>query len=155
MLNNVCLIGRLTKNVDLRKTQSGKDVASFTIACNNFLSNGEQQTDFINCVARHKVAENLNQYTKKGDLIAIRGSIKTRNYDDETGKKIYVTEVLADKVVFLTQKNSNDQTQSHQQQPNQYQQNQQFQPNFDINGFQNAINPQATSLKLNSNDLPF
>lgn len=103
MINNVVLVGRLTKDVDLRYTSNGTAYASFTLAVErNFKNqNGEKETDFINCAMWRKAAENLANYTKKGSLIGIEGRIQTRNYDNQQGQKVYVTEVLAEKFSFL------------------------------------------------------
>lgn len=103
MINNVVLVGRLTRDVDLRYTSNGTAYASFTVAVErNFKNqNGEKETDFINCAMWRKAAENLANYTKKGSLIGIEGRIQTRNYDNQQGQRVYVTEVLAEKFSFL------------------------------------------------------
>ena len=87
MINNVVLTGRLTKDIELRRTTSGKTCTSFTLAVNR----NKQETDFINCVAWNDVAESLEKYTKKGSLIGIEGRIQTRSYDDKNGKKVRTT----------------------------------------------------------------
>lgn len=97
MINNVVLTGRLTKDIELRRTTSGKTCTSFTLAVNR----NKQETDFINCVAWDKLAELLEQYTHKGSQIGVEGRIQTRNYDDRNGKKVYVTEVLVNSISFL------------------------------------------------------
>ena len=105
MLNKVVLIGRLTKDPELRFTPSGVGVATFTLAVERqFSSNGEKETDFIPIVAWKKQAENCAEYLKKGSLVAVDGRIQTRNYDNNEGKKVYVTEVVADSVKFLEKK---------------------------------------------------
>lgn len=103
MINNVVVVGRLTRAVDLRYTSSGTAYASFTLATDRDFKNqnGEKETDFINCVMWRKPAENLANYTKKGSLIGIEGRIQTRNYDNQQGQRVYVTEVLAEKFSFL------------------------------------------------------
>lgn len=103
MINNVTVVGRLTKAVDLRYTSNGTAYASFTLATDRDFKNqnGEKETDFINCVMWRKPAENLANYTKKGSLIGIEGRIQTRNYDNQQGQRVYVTEVLAEKFSFL------------------------------------------------------
>lgn len=103
MINNVVLVGRLTRAVDLRYTSNGTAYASFTLAADRDFKNqnGERETDFINCVMWRKPAENLANYTKKGSLIGIEGRIQTRNYDNQQGQKVYVTEVLAERFHFL------------------------------------------------------
>src|SRR5690625_4291306 len=99
-MNITVLVGRLTRDPDLRYTQNGTAVASFNLAVDRPFSKGKE-TDFINCVAWRKQAENLAQYMKKGDQIGVDGRIQTRTYDDKDGKKVYVTEVVADSVQFL------------------------------------------------------
>lgn len=103
MINNVTVVGRLTKAVDLRYTSNGTAYASFTLATDRDFKNqnGEKETDFINCVMWRKPAENLANYTKKGSLIGIEGRIQTRNYENEKGQRVYVTEVLAERFHFL------------------------------------------------------
>ena len=97
MINTVILTGRLTKDIELRRTTSGKTCTSFTLAVNR----NKQETDFINCVAWDKVAELLERYTHKGFQIGVEGRIQTRNYDDRNGKKGYITEVLVNSISFL------------------------------------------------------
>ena len=104
MINRVVLVGRITKDPDLRKTQSGVSVVSFTIACNRRVPSQGQDADFINCVAWNKTADFMAQYVKKGALLGLEGRIQTRNYDDRDGKRVYVTEVVADSVQFLESK---------------------------------------------------
>lgn len=104
MINRVVLVGRITKNLDLRKTQSGTSVVSFTIACNRRVPSQGQDADFINCVAWNKTADFMAQYVKKGALLGLEGRIQTRNYDDKDGKRVYITEVVADSVQFLESK---------------------------------------------------
>lgn len=103
MINNVVLVGRLTRAVDLRYTSNGTAYASFTLATDRDFKNqnGEKETDFINCVMWRKPAENLANYTKKGSLIGVEGRIQTRNYDNGQGQRVYVTEVLAERFHFL------------------------------------------------------
>lgn len=103
MINNVVVVGRLTRAVDLRYTSNGTAYASFTLATDRDFKNqnGEKETDFINCVMWRKPAENLANYTKKGSLIGIEGRIQTRNYDNQQGQRVYVTEVLAERFHFL------------------------------------------------------
>ena len=104
MINRVVLVGRITKDPELRKTQSGTSVVSFTIACNRRVPSQGQDADFINCVAWGKTADFMAQYAKKGALLGLEGRIQTRSYDDKDGKRVYVTEVVADSVQFLESK---------------------------------------------------
>lgn len=114
MMNRVVLVGRLTKDPDLRYTANGVAVASFTLAVNRNFSNqqGERETDFINCVVWRKPAENCANYLKKGSLAGIDGRIQTRNYEGQDGKRVFVTEVLAESVQFLDTKNRNEESPS-------------------------------------------
>ena len=94
MINNVVLVGRLTRAVDLRYTSSGTAYATFTVAVERRFKNqnGERETDFINCVMWSKAAENFANFTRKGSLVGIEGRIQTRSYDNQQGQKVYVTE---------------------------------------------------------------
>ena len=105
-MNKVILVGRLARDPELRATQTGATVTSFTVACDrNFGKDNERQADFINCVAWNKTAEFVNQYFKKGMRIALDGRIQTRSYDDQKGNKRYITEVIAEGVEFAQSKN--------------------------------------------------
>ncbi|MED5040666.1 single-stranded DNA-binding protein [Geobacillus stearothermophilus] len=101
-MNRVVLVGRLTKDAELRYTPSGVAVASLTLAVNRPFANqqGEREADFVNVVAWRKTAENLANYTKKGSMIGVDGRIQTRSYEKD-GRRVYVTEVVADTVQFL------------------------------------------------------
>ena len=100
------LIGRLTRDPELRKTQNGTSVCSFTLAVNRRQNqDGTQDADFINCVAWNKLADNIQLYQKKGNQLGIEGRINTRSYDNQQGQKVYVTEVIAESVQFLTPRN--------------------------------------------------
>ena len=109
MINRVVLVGRLTKDPVLRKTTNGASVVSFTVACNRlFKQEGQPEADFINTVVWNKTAESVAQYTHKGSLVGVEGRIRTRSYDDRDGKRVYVTEVVADNVRFLDSRNAGD-----------------------------------------------
>lgn len=112
MMNRVTLVGRLTKDPELRYTPNGVGVATFTIAVNRTFKNqnGEQEADFINCVVWRKAAENVANYLKKGSLAGVDGKIQTRSYEGQDGKRVYVTEVVADSVQFLESKQKQQQT---------------------------------------------
>nr|DAY17091.1 MAG TPA: Single strand binding protein [Caudoviricetes sp.] len=122
MLNSTCLVGRLTKDAELKYVNESMAVATFTLAVNrNFKSqNGEREADFINCVIWRQQAENLANWAKKGALIGIVGRIQTRNYENQQGQRVYVTEVVADNFQLLefNKQNDQNQTQNHNQQPN-------------------------------------
>ncbi|MDQ0157752.1 single-stranded DNA-binding protein [Robertmurraya andreesenii] len=108
MMNRVVLVGRLTKDPDLRYTPNGVPVATFTLAVNRTFSNqqGEREADFINCVVWRRPAENVANFLKKGSLAGVDGRLQTRNYEGQDGKRVYVTEVVADSVQFLEPKNA-------------------------------------------------
>ena len=103
MMNRVVLVGRLTKDPELRYTPNGVPVATFTLAVNRNFSNqkGEREADFINCVIWRKPAENVANFLKKGSLAGVDGRIQTRNYEGQDGKRVYVTEIQAESVQFL------------------------------------------------------
>ena len=101
-MNKILLIGRLTKDPDLRYTQNGKAVCSFTLAVDRpYSKDGEQEADFINIVAWNKSGENAAKYLAKGRQAAVEGRLQIRTYDGDDGKKRWVTEVIADRVEFL------------------------------------------------------
>ena len=116
-MNNVNLVGRLTKDVELKYTGSQTAVATGTLAVNRQFksANGEKETDFINIVAWRKTAEILSNYASKGSQIGITGRIQTRNYEGNDGKRVYVTEVVAETVMLLDSKSNNQQPQQPQQ----------------------------------------
>ena len=105
-INRVVLTGRLTKDVELRATPSGNNVASFTVAVDGFgrdqNNNPVNQASFINCVAWNTQAKFISTYCKKGSLVALEGRLQTRSYDRKDGTKAYVTEVIADRVENLS-----------------------------------------------------
>lgn len=108
MLNRVVLAGRLTKDPDLRYTPNGVAVANFTIAVNRpFTSQqGSRDADFINCVVWRRAAENLANFMSKGSLVGVDGRLQSRSFDNQEGKRVFVTEVVADSVQFLESKGS-------------------------------------------------
>jgi len=150
-MNRTVQIGRLTKDPELRYTQSNKAVASFTIAVNrNFKNaNGETEADFINVVAWGKQAETIKQYVFKGHQIGIDGRIQTRNYEANDGRRVYVTEVVAESFTFLEPKrtetqNTNQQIQNRQQPPRQ-------QNKLNNDEFSNF----GANIDIQDDDLPF
>ncbi len=111
MLNRVALVGRLTRDPELRRTGSGKAVTSFNLAVERNFKSDDQEADFISCVCWGKIAENTERYCSKGSMVSIDGRIQTRNYDNSQGQKVYVTEVIADSVQFIqTNRNNNTAT---------------------------------------------
>ena len=141
MLNNVSLVGRLTKDAELRYTPSNVAVATFTLAVNRTFKNenGEREADFINCVMWRQQAENLANWAKKGALIGITGRIQTRSYDNQQGQRVYVTEVVAETFQLLESKGQGNQG---QQRP----QAQQQAPDF---------SRQGAPMDISDDDLPF
>jgi single-strand DNA-binding protein len=110
LINRVVLVGRLTRDVDLRYTQSGTAVGSFTVAVTRNFKNaqGERDSDFVSCVMWRKAAENFANFTRKGSLVGIDGRIQTRNYENAQGQRVYVTEVVADDFALLEPKSVTD-----------------------------------------------
>ncbi len=138
MTNNVVLIGRLVRDVDLRQTSTGKMMTYFTLAVNRNFKNeqGEQAADFIGCVAFDKKAENMARFLSKGSLISVEGRISTRNFQGNDGKTVYVTEVVASSITFLeSKKQQGNTTQYGQTQNSGYNQ----QANNDFGGFEDNI----------------
>ena len=104
-MNKVVLLGRLTKDIELRYTQTNKAVANFSIAVNRkFKKEGQAEVDFLNCIAWNKTAEFLMKYFVKGQQLALTGRIQTRTWDDTDAKKHYVTEVIVEDVYFADSK---------------------------------------------------
>lgn len=156
MINNITLVGRLTKDSDLKYTGNGTAVATFTLAVNRNFTNqsGEREADFINCVIWRKPAETLANYAKKGVLIGVTGRIQTRSYDNQQGQKVYVTEVIADNFQLLESKKA-DASQNTQgggvsnSQTNNYNRNQQNTNSATADPFGNS------SIDISDDDLPF
>jgi single stranded DNA-binding protein (ssb) len=150
MINRVVLVGRLTKDPVLRKTQSNTSVSSFTCAVTRRFQNQDQQADFINCVAWNRTADFISQYGKKGALVGIEGRIQTRNYDDAAGKRVYVTEVVCDSIQLLESKAVNESRMSGEMNiPNE--------PQMDYYADQEEYVEEmgSPSLDISSDDLPF
>lgn len=160
MINRTVLVGRLTRDPELKYTNSGRAVASFNIAVNRQFTNsqGEREADFINCVIWNKTAENFCNFTCKGSLVGIDGRIQTRSYENQQGTRVFVTEVVAENFSLLESKNSNQNNQSEQFGQNrpqnngknyQNQQNGQSSPNRNPNG------PLNSMPDIKDDDLPF
>ena len=109
-MNKAILVGRLTRDPELKSTANGTNVCSFSVAVNRRYKNaeGNYDADFINCTAWRQTAEFVSKYFTKGRMIGVVGSIQTRNYDDKDGKNVYVTEVAADEVYFVESKGDNN-----------------------------------------------
>lgn len=116
MMNRVVLVGRMTRDPELRRTGSGASVTSFTLALNrNYNSADGQQADYINCVVWNKIAENVERYCSKGSLVGVDGRLRSRSYDNAQGQKVYVVEVVCDSVQFLETKAARERYQQAQQ----------------------------------------
>ncbi|HLS67211.1 MAG TPA: single-stranded DNA-binding protein [Pseudogracilibacillus sp.] len=161
MLNRVVLVGRLTRDPDLRYTASGIAVANFNVAVNRPFRNqqGEQEADFINCVVWRKQAENLAHYMKKGSLIGVDGRVQTRSYENQEGNMVYVTEVLAESVQFLEPRGASQQQRGdasmppndsyqHQQPPKQA-----AQPSGEMSD--SPFQQDGEQIDISDDDLPF
>lgn len=151
MINRVVLVGRLTKNPDLRHTPNGISVSSFTLAVNRTFTNakGEREADFINCIAFKKTAENIINYLSKGNLAGVDGRIQSRSYENKKGQRVYVTEVICDSVQFLEPKNTSqkqDGIASGQYQPK---------ANHVAATSQNPFVNMNDSIDISDDDLPF
>lgn len=105
-MNKVILIGRTTKDIDLRYTASNVSVGNFSLAVTRSFknANGEYESDFFNCIAFGKLAETLKNYVHKGDRLGVEGRLQSRNYQNEEGKKVYITEVIVENIEFLQAK---------------------------------------------------
>lgn len=138
MINNVVLVGRLVRDPELRYTPSNQAVATFSLAVNrnSKSQNGEREADFINCVIWRQQAENLANWAKKGALIGITGRIQTRNYENQQGQRVYVTEVVAANFQLLEFNKQNNQGHSQEN----------SQPDF---------SRQAEPMNILDSDLPF
>ncbi len=157
-MNKVFLIGRLTRDPELRYTGSNTPVASFTLAVNRNFTNqaGEREADFINIVVWRKQAENVKNYIQQGSQVAVDGRIQTRSYDDKDGNKRYITEVVADNVEFLGSKSSNTANASEpsNEGPTPYD----FDKAPDTKGTDVDSNPFAdfgSSIEISDDELPF
>ncbi|HFV7663684.1 single-stranded DNA-binding protein [Staphylococcus aureus] len=145
MLNRAVLVGRLTKDPELRSAPNGVNVGTFTLAVNRTFTNaqGEREADFINVVVFKKQAENVKNYLSKGSLAGVDGRLQTRSYENKVGQRVFVTEVLADSVQFLEPKSNNQQQHNSYNAPQNRQQSN--------NPFANANGP----IEISDDDLPF
>ncbi len=155
-MNKAILIGRLTKDPELRTTPTGRNVCQFSVAVNRTYTNanGEREADFINCVVWDKQAENLVKYQKKGNQIAVDGRIQTRNYDDNNGKKVYVTEVLVNNVSFLDAKGTSNSEANFNNLPEPPVQEEAVQTES-VSVEKDPFEAFGDSIEISDNDLPF
>lgn len=147
MLNRVVLVGRLTKDPEFRTTPSGVEVSTFTLAVNRTFTNaqGEREADFINVVVFRKQAKNVNDYLSKGSLAGVDGRVQSRSYENQEGRRVFVTEVVADSVQFLDTRGNNKQNNQPQKQQEQNTETKSKNP------FENATGP----IEITDEDLPF
>ena len=122
MINRAILVGRLTRDPELRYTQGGAAVANFTVAVNRTFTNaqGKREADFINCIIWRKAAENFANFTHKGSLVGIDGRIQTRNYENQQGQRVYVTEVVVENFSLLESRNDAENQQQNSSSTNGY-----------------------------------
>ena len=171
MINRTVLVGRLTRDPELRYTSNGAAVVSFTVAVNRQFTNsqGEREADFINCVMWRKAAENFANFTKKGSLVGIDGRIQTRSYENQQGTRVYVTEVVAENFSLLESRSTTE----HRQGGNNFNNNGQSAPSqassdnpFSSNNNGSAQQPNNSnpndpfanggkSIDISDDDLPF
>lgn len=145
-MNKATITGRLTRDPDLKYTQSGIAVAAFTVAVNRRYTNqqGDREADFINCVIWRKAAESFCNYTHKGSLVGIDGHLQTRSYEAQDSHRVFITELVVDEFDFLETRKQSEQHQSQSKQGT-TQQNQAV-DTFEANGQQ---------IDINDDDLPF
>lgn len=180
MINNVVLVGRLTRQVDLRYTGNGTAVGTFSLAVNRNFTNqqGERETDFINCVIWRKAAENFANFTRKGSLVGVEGRIQTRNYENAQGQRVYVTEILVENFSLLESRSVTEQrpiesgstgnfggNQNFNQNQNQFNSfsnqsqtnnnSSQSTPNSSLNQFADPFMSNGETIDISDDDLPF
>src|SRR5690625_121084 len=164
MLNRVVLVGRLTRDPDLRYTPNGVAVANFTLAVNRPFSNqqGNRDADFINCVVWRRQAENLANFMKKGSQVGVDGRLQTRTFEGQDGKTVFVTEVVADSVQFLESKGTSqsrgggqDSSPGFQQNQNQHQGQRQGQNQNQSQSGSNPFENEGEPIDISDDDLPF
>lgn len=153
MINKAVLVGRLTKDPELRYTSSNIAYTRFTVAVNRTYSepNGERKADFISCVAWRNQAENTARYVKKGSLVGIEGRIQTGSYEDNSGVRRYTTDIVCDNVQFLEPKGSNDQQGSSYKQDDEF--NNDHRQDYEDRSNQKRQN--TPSIDVSEDDLPF
>lgn len=147
MMNRVVLVGRLTKDPELKYTPSGVAVASFTLAVNRSFTNqsGEREADFINCVVWRKPAENVANYLRKGSLAGVDGRIQTRNFEGQDGRRVFLTEVVAESVQFLEPRGARDGQGGNSNPP----------PNNNRNNQEDPFRNDGQPIDISDDDLPF
>ena len=161
MINRTVLVGRLTRDPELKHTANNAAVVSFTLAVNRQFTNsqGEREADFINCVIWRKAAENFVKFTSKGSLVGIDGRIQTRNYENQQGQRVYVTEVVVDNFSLLESRKDNSNNNDNSNQAPSYNQSKNSNnSNGSSNSKPNMSDPFADNSKpmdISDDDLPF
>ena len=156
-INKVILVGRLTRDAEVRKTASGTSYTRFTVACDRRFGGSNQNgdssqpsADFIGCVAWRQNADFLGSYGRKGNLVSVEGSIQTGSYTDRDGRKVYTTDVVADRVQLLESRNASSSQQNSYSRP---------EPQDPYAGASDPVSPDdfnmGPSLDIASDDLPF
>ena len=156
MINRVVLIGRLTRDPELRRTPQGDAVTSFTLAVNRSFTNadGQQQADFINCVVWKKTAENVERYCSKGSLVGVEGRLQSRTYENNQGQTVFVTEVVCNSVQFINTNQAPLNTEAVQQQANSWEQRT-TQSNTNQYDYMNNSENEFSSFQIDEDDLQF
>ncbi|MFV0288088.1 MAG: single-stranded DNA-binding protein [Mycoplasmatales bacterium] len=147
MVNNVVLVGRITKDPELRHSTSGSSVCNFSLAINRTFKNqaGEYDADFINCVAFNQTANLMEQYVGKGQLLSVQGRLQSRSYEDNTGRRVYVTEVVANNVSFLESRRTAASNNAEYQAP----------ANYENSASDTTPTFEANDVSIDDDDLPF
>lgn len=156
MINRVVLIGRLTRDPELRRTAQGDAVTSFTLAVNRSFTNadGQQQADFINCVVWKKTAENVERYCSKGSLVGVEGRLQSRTYENNQGQTVFVTEVVCNSVQFINTNQAPLNTEAVQQQADSWEQRT-TQSNTNQYDYMNNSENEFSSFQIDEDDLQF
>ena len=151
MVNRAVLVGRMTRDPELRRTLQGDAVTSFTLAVNrNFTSrDGQQQADFINCVVWRKSAENVERYCSKGSLVGVEGRIQTRSYENSQGQKKYTVEVICDVDQFMETRVVNEE----QSKKDIYQTD--YNENSLLRDLEKEFDNSLNTFEISEDDLPF
>ena len=152
MINRTVLVGRLTKDPELRYTSSNRAYARFTLAVNRTFAgpSGEREADFIQCIVWNRQAENVARFVRKGSLIGVEGRIQTGSYDGQDGKRVFTTDVVCDSVQFLEPKGGSDNVQQDRDFNNDYKQ-----PYYEEKPQQRRQESSIPSIDVTEDDLPF
>lgn len=159
--NRAVIVGRLTRGPEVKKTQSGLSVCSFTVACDRNIkkkddSSNEPTADFINCVAWRGSADYIGTYGAKGNIVCVDGHIQTRNYDKQDGTKVYVTEILAERLELIRDKSGSNQYSNSNQTSVADASDNHVQHSMSMpKSLENKLDDFSSDLDINPDDLPF